>query len=458
MPKVLLLHHFYAPDDVAGAMQFSGLGEGLVARGFEVEVWPANRRCHPTSPVGLRRTGPPLSGGPRQTGTASVIGLGRTGSASSAGSSRVEVSDGFGTKVEILGGVMVRRVWRPGFPQHRFFGRIINAIWMMKFWGWRALFAQAPDVVILGTDPIFGLLLAPFLKWRWPSARIIHWVFDLYPEYPIAEGIISEKGIVARSLRWLMKWGYGKCDLVADLGACMRERLAAYSIRRFATLTPWSLEEPEKPLDFDPEEREALFGANSQVEGRVLSEAEQKGFAKLALLYSGNLSHPHEFTLTLKLARRMRTKAVFVYSARGSRMDDLNKALNPEDLNVRFASFAPLDKLKARLSVPDIHLVSLKRAYTGVAVPSKFFGALAVGRPVLFEGDPRSAIARWIEEYEVGWVLKRDNMEQVLEALEALAGDERKKKAFFKRCHQVYQKHFSRQAVVDRWAGELRSL
>lgn len=428
MPKVLLLYHFYAPDDVAGALQFSGLGEGLAARGFEVEAWPCNRGCHSRK--------------------------------------------AYSVKPEVLNGVTVRRVWRPAFPQHRFWGRIANAIWMMKFWGWRALFSQAPDMVILGTDPIFGLFLAPFLKWRWPGAKMAHWVFDLYPEYPIAEGIISQKGIIARGLRLLMKHGYGKCDLTVDLGACMRERLAAYPIRRSATLTPWSLEEPEKPLDFDPEERKALFGGQ-----------------KLGLLYSGNLSHPHEFYLILKLARKMRNftepikgtsasigapvrhtqgssltlrdsgqGAVFTYSARGSRLDDLQKALNPEDVNVRFALFAPLDKLAVRLSAPDVHLVSLKETYTGVAVPSKFFGALAAGRPVLFEGDPRSAIARWIEEYGVGWVLKAENLDDVAEALETLSGDARKKKALFKHCHQVYREHFSRQAVVDRWARELRGL
>ncbi|HET9869420.1 MAG TPA: hypothetical protein VFR02_02835, partial [bacterium] len=214
-----------------------------------------------------------------------------------------------------------------------------------------------------------------------------------------------------------------------------------YPHHRSVTLTPWSLEEPERPLAPDPVEREALFGD-----------------AKLGFLYSGNLSHPHEFYLTLKLARKMREKAVFTYSARGNRLDDLKKAWNPEDVNVRFTAFAPLDRLEARLSAPDAHLVSLKEAYRGVAVPSKFFGALAAGRPVLFEGSPRSAIARWIEEYGVGWVLTEDSLRQVAEGLESFGADPAAKKALFKRCHRVYQEHFSRQAVLDRWADELRAL
>jgi len=47
----------------------------------------------------------------------------------------------------------------------------------------------------------------------------------------------------------------------------------------------------------------------------------------------------------------------------------------------------------------------LSPSYTGAVVPSKFFGALAAGRPVLFEGSVDCSIARWIKEHRIGWVL-----------------------------------------------------
>ncbi len=395
----LVLYQYYSPDDVIGAQQFTGLAEGLAARGYEVETWPCNRsRHHP--------------------------------------------EDSYSLKASQLNGVTVRRVWRPEFNQGRFLGRILNALWMEAAWGLRALFSQkAPETVIIGADPIFGLLLVPFFKLRWHQTQIVHWCFDLYPEYPIAEGMVKEKGVLVRFLRTLLRPSYAQCDLIANVGFCMKEKLSSYPIRRSATLTPWAQEEPAEPLPLDIRERAQLFGDSP-----------------LALLYSGNLSHPHRFDLTLELARKMRDSAVFVFSVRGNRVGDLVTTLKPEDSNIGFTVFAPREKLAARLSATDVHLVSLKSSYTGVAVPSKFFGALAVGRPILFEGDENSSIARWIKEYELGWVLHPANLEEIASELKKFSSCSTRKEAMFKHCHQVYQERFTQKAVLEGWDKELRGL
>ncbi len=397
--KTLVLYQYYAPDDVIGAQQFTGLAEGLAARGYEVETWPCNRSRH------LQQ-------------------------------------DSYTLKPTEINGVTVRRVWRPDFNQGRFLGRIVNALWMEAAWALRALFARkAPDTVIIGADPIFGLLLVPFFKLRWPRTKIAHWCFDLYPEYPIAEGMVKEKGFLVRVLRVLLRPAYAKCDLIANLGSCMKEKLSLYPISHSATLTPWAQEEPPQPLPFDTQERVELFGDSP-----------------LGILYSGNLSHPHRFDLTLELARKMGNSAVFAFSVRGNRVSDLKAALKPGDTNIRFTEFASQEKLAVRLSAPDVHLVSLKSSYMGVAVPSKFFGALAVGRPILFEGDEDSSIARWIREYELGWVLNSGNLEEMVSELEKFSSCPTRKAAVFKHCHQVYQERFTKKTVVDIWERELNGL
>ena len=385
---------------MAGAAQFTGLCEGLAAKGWEVEVWPSNRSCFE----------------------------GKT----------------FSTELETVNGVKVKRVWRPGFDQHGFWGRILNSIWMQKAWFWRLLFSSGtqPDVILLGTDPLFSLFLAPWLKRLRGRAKIAHWCFDLYPEAAVADGLVRENSISAKTSRHFMKKGYEACDLVADLGPSMVQRLKEYPLKKAVTLTPWALEEPDKPVDFDADERKALFGDSP-----------------LGFLYSGSFGRAHGFYMTLKLARNLAgAKAVFCYSARGSRLAELKKALNTEDKNFRFVPFAPPEKLAARLSAPDIHLVSLRPEWTGVVAPSKFFGALAVGRPVLFEGDENESIAGWIREYGVGWVLHERNLAEITDKLLAYSKSPDQKKKMFRRCYETYNAHFSKKAQVDRWDGELRLL
>ena len=81
-----------------------------------------------------------------------------------------------------------------------------------------------------------------------------------------------------------------------------------------------------------------------------------------------------------------------------------------EDSNVSFAGFADESQLAKRLSAGDIHMISLRSGWEGVVVPSKFFGSLAAGRPLLYTGTPNSAIKTWIDQYRVGYVVNNGNI------------------------------------------------
>jgi glycosyltransferase involved in cell wall biosynthesis len=183
------------------------------------------------------------------------------------------------------------------------------------------------------------------------------------------------------------------------------------------------------------------------------------GGAALGLLYSGNFGRAHSYEEFLALARHLRGDNVAVcFAVRGNRADELRKAVRPDDANVAFAGFAPEAELERRLAAADVHLVSLRPEWTGVVVPSKFFGSLAAGRPVVFAGGADSAIAGWVREFGVGWVLTADNAAAVAADLRALAADPARLAELQRRCHAVYQEHFSWRAVTAGWDRELRGL
>ncbi len=404
LKSILILYQYFYPDDVVSALQKTQLAQHLASMGWEVETWPCNRSCH------------------------------RHG-------------EEFTVDSERHAGVEIHRVWRPDWRQHSFMGRILSAIWVLISWSARLLIVTRyqPSVILIGTDPIFSLIIAPWFKLIRPKSKIVHWCFDMYPEYPIADGIISKTGWIARITTFVMGRAYKACDLIGDLGPCMKKLLGKYPGKRYATLTPWALEEPEGPLEIDIHERRTVFGEPRDV--------------KLGLLYSGNFGPPHSSDLTVALARELRnTSIVFAFSIRGSKVSALKNTLNADDTNVRFVPFAEHDKLKARLSSPDIHIVTLREAYTGALVPSKFFGAIAAGRPVLFEGSEECAIAQWINEYGIGWVLTRSNLTKVAEDLLAFSGDSQRKNIMFHHCKAIYEEHFSKRIVLENWDKELKAL
>ncbi|MBA4189040.1 MAG: hypothetical protein C0467_13665 [Planctomycetaceae bacterium] len=172
-PHATLLYHYFHPDDVVSARLFSDLAEGLVACGWDVTVVPCNRGCRDES-VSL-----PLK--------------------------------------ENWNGIRIERAWRPRFVQASTIGRLANTAWMLASWAKASITIprRRQDVMIVGTDPVFGVLAA--IPWRAlrRRTRIVHWCHDLHPEAAIADGMTRESSLATRVVKRFVQAAYRRCDVLA---------------------------------------------------------------------------------------------------------------------------------------------------------------------------------------------------------------------------------------------------
>ena len=68
--------------------------------------------------------------------------------------------------------VTIHRIWRPKWKQNSSRGRILNAVWMIVSWSLCALRREnRPDVIVLGTDPILSVLIAPVWRFLSPANK-----------------------------------------------------------------------------------------------------------------------------------------------------------------------------------------------------------------------------------------------------------------------------------------------
>lgn len=399
-PSIFVLYHYLPPDDVVSAVHLGDLCAGLAKRGWRVSAFPTVWGCRNENIRFAHR--------------------------------------------EEWQNVQIHRLWRPRFAQSSGLGRLLNAAWMIARWSLVACGGrERPDVLLVGTDPILSILVARLWKVVSPRTKIVHWCFDLYPEAAIADGILSANGLFARFLGSLLRPAYRACNVIADIGPCMRGLLAKYaSDAQRVTLVPWALEEPNAPLDIHRDEREVVFGTTS-----------------LALLYSGNFGRAHSHSEILQLVEKLTVSgARLAFSVRGNREGELRKAVARHRVDVRFVPFAAEEGLAARLACPDVHVVSLRSEWNGMVVPSKFFGALSVGRPVLFSGSPESAVGQWIRLFKVGWVLSEENIDEVAAVLIRYSRSPEEQAAMRENCFRVYQQHFSKHIQIEGWHSVLRAL
>lgn len=401
-PSIILMYHFFYPDDVISARHFTQLAEGLSRKGWKVRVLTTNRYCRYPDKL-------------------------------------------ITPKIELHSDIEIIRVYRPPFNQANNYLRVLNAIYVLVAWSIRLLTMKRSDVIVVGTDPQFAAFIFPFLRLFCRGKILVHWCFDLYPEAIVANKKGKVISLVARTAKYFMYFSYKFVDIMVDIGSCMRELLKKYNHKAvYSTLVPWALVEPETIKSPDIDTRTKLFGSN----------------AKLTILYSGNMGKAHEFMRLITLARCLRSRSddiVFCFACRGNRYEELVKEVNEQDTNIRFAGFADESELLKRLECAEIHLVSLKNEWAGIVVPSKFFGSIAVGKPVIFNGPENSAIAKWIIEHDIGWVLTDGNIQEIADKLIQLQEHPEKIKQRAQKAQQVYKTHFSQKSVIQQWDTLLRS-
>lgn len=213
-------------------------------------------------------------------------------------------------------------------------------------------------------------------------------VMDVQPQVSVALGAFSEHSLVNRLLERvaLLSWRHAKAVIV--IGRCMREELHQFGIElaQLKYVPNWANEAEIQPVD---------LADNKLVQDKGWSD-------KFIVLYAGNIGVPQYFDDLLEVATQTQDKAdlIFVFIGGGTRKKMLEEYAAQHNLrNVIFEPFLHNEySLSEILSAGSCHFISLKDDIAGLAVPSKTYGVLAAGRPIIYQGNASGEIARMIVE------------------------------------------------------------
>jgi glycosyltransferase involved in cell wall biosynthesis len=127
------------------------------------------------------------------------------------------------------------------------------------------------------------------------------------------------------------------------------------------------------------------------------------------VMHSGNVGHAQDLDTLVRAATFLRDLdrlqiMVIGFGARHGELTELARRLDVRG-TVRFLGYQPRSRLSLSLSAADLHYVGLARGLSGYVVPSRLYGVLAAGRPVLVSADADSETVRIVEEAGCGVVL-----------------------------------------------------
>jgi glycosyltransferase involved in cell wall biosynthesis len=164
---------------------------------------------------------------------------------------------------------------------------------------------------------------------------------------------------------------------------------------------------------------------------------------RFVVMYSGNLGAVHEFATIAAVIQGLRSEKqiCFCFIGEGCQKQRLVEAAQREGWeNVLFLPYQTKEALRFSLTAGDVHLVSLRPDMAGLSVPSKLYGILAVGRPVIFIGPEESEVARVIRDGNCGYVIRPGDVQSAMQALLACYHD----RIPLKQRGQAAQAHFQR--------------
>lgn len=349
---------------------------------------------------------------------------------------------------ERIDGVGVHRVRTTRFGRDRLLGRAFDYATFYLAAGWRLWrIAHAGNVVVAKTDPPLISVVAALVACR-RGARLVNWVQDVFPEVAEALGVRALIGPQAGLLRWLRNRALRSAAANVVLGERMAEVVARAGAHAdgIRVIPNWADMEAIRPVAVADNPLRRAWG----LEGRFV------------VCYSGNMGRVHEFDTILDAAQHLAGKAtsiVFLFIGGGAQRrmveDEAHRRALP---NVQFRPYQDRAGLSSSLGVGDVHLVSQRPEVEGYVFPSKLYGILAAGRPLVFIGDPAGEIGALVTREGIGFAVCQGDAPGLADQLLRLAGDPALREAMGARARALLCERYDKTIAFKAWLGLLREL
>lgn len=302
---------------------------------------------------------------------------------------------------EELNGVQIIRVRVPEFDKSNKLSRIKNIT--SYFFG--ALGATMKSdrqdyIFTISQPPILGGVLGVIGKWI-KQSKLIYCIQDFNPEQIMAIDYSKNK-ILLKILMFIDKFSCRQSDLVitvgCDLVETLKKRFKNGKVPEFAMINNWIDEKEIYPLKSD---------------NKGVQEFHEKyGLTgKFVIMYSGNIGLYYDLENIIKVIKKFKPgthtfdgrEVIFAFVGAGSILDKLISYVKENHMdNVVFIPYQDKEKLIYSLNAADVHWCVSAKGIKGVSCPSKAYGIMGVGKPVIGVLEEGTEIRRLIEKCNCG--------------------------------------------------------
>ena len=396
-PRILVLNQYYWPGVEATAHLLTELCEAL-AEDYEVEVVTGVLHGHESEP-----------------------------------------------REEERGGVRIVRVSSTSYERSELVRRAANYVSYLGSALAHALSRPAPDLVLCMTDPPIVGDLGVVVGRRF-HAPVLVISQDVFPEIATELHRLRNPAVV-RVLGGLVGAYLRRADRIVAIGETMRERLEAKGTppERLRVIPNWV-----DTRAITPQPRDNPWAERRDLVGRFV------------VMHSGNVGHAQDLDSLVRAATFLRDRddlriVIAGFGARHAEMVELARRLDVKG-TVRFLPYQKRERLSLSLSSADVHVVGLAKGLAGYVVPSRLYGILSAGRPVIAAADEESETARLVSEVGCGIVIPPGRPELLARTIRSAAEGAYDLAGMGRRGREYVEREADRVVAMERYRALVREL
>ena len=236
---------------------------------------------------------------------------------------------------------------------------------------WYSMVRRSPEITVVCTNTFYAPLIAALAAGK--RGRVVHLVYDLFPDALIQAGQIADGGLAERILSRLAKLTFQRCHANVFLGS----KLLQHARQRHGEI---------------PNASVIPVGADSS---RIKASWPKKALEMkpITVLYCGNMGRMHDVDTVLgylgresdclKSASQMR----LLFHASGVGYErlkrELNRSLKRKDVEIALRSSLPEAQWIEVLREAEVALVTMTSGAERIVMPSKAYSALLAGHAIL---------------------------------------------------------------------------
>lgn len=298
-----------------------------------------------------------------------------------------------------------------------------------------ALASRGDVLLIVSNPPFIGVvgLLTKLLK----GSKYTYLFQDLFPRSAQLTGVLPSRGPFSDLWSLLL---YNVCknsQKTIVLSEAMKERCKReYHLpeKRLAVIHNWAVE-TALPLP--------------KVQNPVAQDWDVT--TKLTIQYSGNFGRLHEIITLLEAARLLASEEFhFVFVGGGAKKNQIVQYVNNYSLNnISLYPYQERTVLPYSLGACDISAIGLIPGSEDTVAPSKFYGIIASGKPVLLLARHTTDIARLIIDNNCGYVVDPGDPLEVVSRLRYISKHPQVMANQAANSRSLYSRLFGSQKSID---------